>query len=66
MKEELFLGKNLIAKLFTDIHKIIYGIGRDIMLKQIVKLLIVVIILKHFNERRIHCLINMRGNARIT
>ena len=44
----------------------VYVIGMDIVLKQIIKSLIVVILLKNFKERKIHCLINKTGNVRIT
>jgi len=44
----------------------IYVIGMDKVLKQIIKRLIVVILLKNFKERIIHCFINKTGNVCIT
>jgi hypothetical protein len=38
----------------------------QIVIKQILRRLTVVIILKNFSKRRLHCLINRRGSVRVT
>ena len=47
MKEYIYLGRNLIKKLVTDIRN--NDIGMEIVLKQVIKRLIVLILINHFN-----------------
>ena len=64
MEKDKFLSWNLFPKLITDIKKneVCYRDGQ-IMVKQTIKLLNVATILTNFNKRRLHCLINKRGNV---
>jgi len=63
MEKEKFLSWNLFPKLMTDIKKNVCHKDGQIVVKQTIKGLNVVTILNNFNKRRLHCLINKRGNV---